>query len=104
VDGYGVTIEEIRSCGRDAVTAGEDTRKVDLPAAASGVESALPDSASAGAARTLGTAWETRVRMLGDDVVRLGTNLSDTADEYARDDATARANLGSVDRRHGRYA
>lgn len=103
MDGYGVIIEEIRSCGRDAVTAGEDTGRVDLPAAVSGVEPALPSSASADAASTLSMVWETRVRALGDDVVRLGTDLGDTAEEYARDEEAAKANLETADRRHRRY-
>ncbi len=103
MDGYEVVIEEIRSCGRDCVAAGEDARKVDLPAAASGVERALPGSASAGAAEALGTMWETRLRMLGDDVVRLGTDLGHTADEYARDEAAAGAHLRSADPRYRRY-
>jgi hypothetical protein len=110
VDGYQATIDEIRSCGRHAVTAGEDTRKVDLPGAVAGVEPALPGSASAAAARELSSMWESRLRFLSDDVTRLGTDLEDTADQYARDDAAARANLDSaasaddaVDPRYRRY-
>ncbi|MPZ85690.1 MAG: hypothetical protein GEV28_37050 [Actinophytocola sp.] len=103
MDGYGVIIEEIRSCGRDAVTAGEDTGRVDLPAAVSGVEPALPGSASAGSASTLSMVWKTRLRTLGDDVVRLGTDLGGTAEEYAHNEATARANLETADRRHRRH-
>jgi len=107
VDGYQAIIDEIRTCGQHAVTSGEDTRKVDLPAAAAGVEPALPGSASAVAARELSTMWESRLRLLGDDVVRLGTDLADSADQYARDDAAARTNLDSaddaVDPRYRRY-
>jgi hypothetical protein len=103
VDGYQAIIDEIRTCGRHAVTAGEDTRKVDLPAAVAGVEPALPGSASATAARGLSTMWESRLRLLSDDVVRLGTGLEDTADQYARDDHAAEANLDSVEPRYRRY-
>jgi hypothetical protein len=103
VDGYGVVIEEIRACGRAAVTAGEDTRKVDLPGAAAGVEPALPGGAAAVAARQLDTMWETRLRMLGDDVVELGTDLNATADQYARNEATAEANIAHIDPRYRRY-
>jgi len=103
MDGYGVIVEEIRSCGRTAVTTGEDTLGVDLPGAAGGIEPALPGSASAVAARGLSSMWDSRLRFLGDDVVRLGTDLGAAADRYARDDAAARAGLGAVASRYRRF-
>jgi hypothetical protein len=103
VDGYGVVIEEIRAAGRAAVTAGEDTRKVDLPGAAASVEPALPGGAAAGAARDLSSMWESRLRFLGDDVFELGTDLGATADEYATNEAAAEANIESIDPRYRRY-
>jgi len=99
MDGYGVIVEEIRTCGRAATAAGEDTLRVDLPGAAAGIEPALPGSASAVAARGLSSMWDSRLRFLGDDVVRLGTDLGAAADRYARDDAAARAGVGAVGRR-----
>ncbi len=107
MDGYRAVIDEIRSCGQHAVTAGEDSRKVDLPASVAGVEPALPGSAAAIAARALSSMWESRLRLLSDDVTRLGADLEDSAARYARDDAAAKANLDSagdpVDPRHRRY-
>ncbi len=97
MDSYQAIIGEIRTCGRHAVTAGEDTRKVDLPGSVAGVEPALPGSASAIAAGRLSSMWESRLRLLSDDVTRLGTDLEDTADQYARDDAAARTNLDCAD-------
>lgn len=91
--GYDVIIELLRSGGLDAVTAGEDTRAASLPTAVTGLAAALPETASAEAARTLCTAWEDRVRALGDDVVRLGTNLTDSADEYTVNEIAAEASL-----------
>ena len=79
-----------------AVTAGEDTRKVDLPASVAGVEPALPGSASAIAARALSSMWESRLRLLGDDVTRLGADLGDSAARYARDEAAAKAWIRSA--------
>jgi hypothetical protein len=103
VDGYGVVIEEIRACGREAVTAGEDTRKVDLPGAAAGVEPALPGGAAAAAARQLSSMWEFRLRMLGDDVVSLGTDLNASADKYATNEVAAIESIESIDPRYRRY-
>jgi hypothetical protein len=59
--------------------------------------------AAAVAARQLDTMWETRLRMLGDDVVELGTDLNATADQYARNEATAEANIAHIDPRYRRY-
>ena len=100
MDGYGVRFEEVRSCGRAATTAGEDTRKVDLSGAAAGIEAALPGSASAIAARGLSSMWESRLRLLGDDVFRLGTDLGDAAEQYAR---AKTAVMDSVGPRYRRY-
>lgn len=103
MDGYGVVIEEIRGCGRAAVTAGEDTRTVDLPGAAAGVEPAVPGGAAAAAASKLRSMWEFRLRMLGDDVVSLGDDLTTSADKYAANEAAAEANIESIDPRYRRY-
>jgi hypothetical protein len=104
VDGYHAIIDEIRTCGRHAVTAGEDTGRVDLPGSVSGVEPALPGGRSAIAARELSSMWESRLRLLSDDVTRLGTDLVAAADRYAADDAAAEASLGDpVDPRYRRF-
>lgn len=103
MDGYGVIIENIRACGRETVAAGEDTRKVELSAAVAGIEPAMAGGSSAGTARELSATWETRVRRLGDGVVQLGTDLGDAAEEYARDEETARRNLETIDPRYRRY-
>lgn len=91
--GYDVIIDLLRSGGLDAVSAGEDTRAARLPTAVSGIEAALPDTASAAAARKLCTAWQDRMKALGDDIVRLGTDLGDSADEYTKTEVVTETEL-----------
>lgn len=91
--GYDVSIDLLRAGGLDAVSAGEDTRAARLPTAVSGLEAALPDTASAAAARKLCTAWQDRMKALGDDIVRLGTDLGDTADQYTNNEVAAESEL-----------
>lgn len=94
--GYQAETDDMRASGNAAEDAADQAARVDPGDTISEIRAAMPGSASAQAAGSLATQWNTELPAWVDDMRRYAENLRRSAELYESNDRAAELAFGGV--------